>query len=77
MLIISNIKSEGIFNLDNITHIKVKRLESEGTTFYSLQYGGLDNRPGFIGQWELKASAESALEEIVKAYHMGNKEVYL
>lgn len=77
MLIISNIKSEGVFNLDNITHIRVKRLEVDGNSAYSLQYGGLDSRPGFIGQWELKASAEAALEEIIKAYHCGNKEVYL
>lgn len=77
MLIISNKKDEGVFNLDNITHIRVKKLEEDGSTMYSLMFSNLDGRPGFIGGWELRVNAEHALDDIVKANHCGNKEVYL
>lgn len=77
MLIVSNIKEEGIINLDNIIHLHVKGLRENGKTYYSLMYICVDVRPGFIGQWETKDKAQAALDEIIKAHHMGNKEVYL
>ena len=78
MLIISPIKSEGVFNLDKICQMQVKKLVSDdGETTYSILISGEPALPKFMGQWETRAKAEEALEEIIKAHHCGNKEVYL
>ena len=78
MLIVSNVKEEGIFNLEHMTHLHVKYLKAEdGDYMYSLMYSGLNSPPGFIGQWKTKDKAENALEEIIKSYHLGLRDVYL
>ena len=78
MLIVSNIKEEGVFNLDNIIHLKIKRLDSsDGDRMYFLYFTSNDVKPGFIGQWNTKEKAEQALEDILKYHHLGSAEVYL
>lgn len=74
MLIVSNINGEGIYNLDNIIYLESRMLDSENATIY---FTGVDAKPGYIGQWSSKEKAEMALDEIIKANHIGLREVYL
>ena len=72
MLIVSPIKSEGIYNFESMFHIFPVRIEDT----YSLQFTSSFGK-GYIGDWSTQEEVEKAMEEIVKAHHLGYKEVYL
>lgn len=70
MLIIT--QNDGVYNFDGMLHIGI--YECDGT--YSLRFVR-ESSGGFIGEWTTREEAVKALDDIVKGYHLGNKEVYL
>lgn len=77
MLIISNIKDEGIYNLDYFSQIKVVPLSADdGEIIFSLKMYG--NGPSWlVGEWDDREKADAALNKIIRANHEGHREVYL
>lgn len=78
MLIVSNVKHEGVFNLDKICHLQVKELMSaDNEVMYSLFISGEPALPHFLGEWDTRDQAEAALDKIVRGNHEGLREVLL
>ena len=77
MLIISNIKDEGIYNLDYFSKIRVVPLSADdGEIIFSLRMDGHDTS-WFVGGWDDREKADAALNKIIRANHEGHREVYL
>jgi hypothetical protein len=78
MLIISSLKHEGVFNLDFLGHLCVEELmANDGEKLYSIRITGTPGLPEFIGGWKTRNKAEKELDRIVRAYHLGLKDVEL
>lgn len=77
MLIISNIKDEGIYNLDYFSKIRVVPLSADdGEIIFSLRMDGHDTS-WLVGEWDDREKADAALNKIIRANHEGHREVYL